>query len=62
MSKADNNRNFVATTLFRDNYDKIFYPQEEGVLEVSNADLINDIDDKRIYQKDNSHGSDIKED
>jgi hypothetical protein len=66
VSKADTNRKFVSTILYRDNYDGIFnktvYDEKEGAVEDSKADLNNDINDKRIYQKDNSHGSDFKED
>ncbi|CAB4170223.1 hypothetical protein UFOVP901_56 [uncultured Caudovirales phage] len=62
MTKADTNRNFIASKDYRDNFDKIFYVQEEGVVEDSNTTLEDNINDKRIYQKDNSHGSDFKED
>jgi hypothetical protein len=62
MTKADTNKNFIASKDYRDNYDKIFYAQEEGVVEDSNTTLEDNINDKRIYQKDNSHGSDFKED
>lgn len=62
MTKADTNKNFIASKEYRDNYDKIFYVQEEGVVEDSNTTLEDNINDKRIYQKDNSHGSDFKED
>jgi len=58
VSKADTNRNFIASKDYRDNFDKIFYVREEGSEECLN----NSIDDKRIYQKDNSDGSDFKED
>ncbi len=62
MTKADTNRNFIASKEYRDNFDKIFYVEEEGVVEDSNTTLEDNINDKRIYQKDNSHGSDFKED
>lgn len=62
MTKADTNKNFIASKDYRDNYDKIFYAQEEGVVEDSNTTLEDNINDNRIYQKDNSHGSDFKED
>jgi hypothetical protein len=62
MTKADTNRNFIASKEYRDNFDKIFYVQEEGVVEDSNTTPEDNINDKRIYQKDNSHGSDFKED
>lgn len=62
MTKADTNKNFIASKDYRDNYDKIFYVQEEGVVEDSNTTPEDNINDKRIYQKDNSHASDFKED
>jgi hypothetical protein len=62
MTKSDTNKNFIASKEYRDNFDKIFYVQEEGVVEDSNTTLEDNINDKRIYQKDNSHGSDFKED
>jgi hypothetical protein len=62
MTKADTNRNFIASKDYRDNFDKIFYAQDEGAEEDSIADLNNNMNDKRIYQKDNSDGSDFKED
>lgn len=62
MTKADTNRNFIASKEYRDNHDKIFYVEEEGVVEDSNTTPEDNINDKRIYQKDNSHGSDFKED
>jgi len=58
MTKADTNKRFTSSEVYRDNFDKIFYVREEGAEECLN----NSIDDKRIYQKDNSHGSDFKED
>jgi hypothetical protein len=58
MTKADTNKRFTSSEVYRDNFDKIFYVREEGAV----ADLTNDINDKRIYQKDNSDGSDFKED
>lgn len=66
MTKADTNRKFVSTPLYKVNYDGIFnktvYDEKEGAIEDSNAGLNNSIDDKRIYQKDNRHGGYFKED